>query len=271
MEYIEIDGHRMAYLRHGHGETVLLVHGITTYSFIWRKIIPLLTDHYDVIAVDLLGCGASDKPLDVSYAIKEHAERLHAFTKALAIEKLHFIGHDLGGGMGQIFAVTYPEKLYDLTMINTVAYDFWPVQPIIAMRTPVIRQLMMGACDLGAFRFFVKSGMAHKEKVSAELMELFWQPMKTPEGKKAFLHFARCLDHHNLTDISEALRQLQIPSLILRGDADPFLSAAISEKLNAEIPGCRLERIDTASHYLMEDEPEWAAERILSFIEGQHG
>ncbi|MEJ2593452.1 MAG: alpha/beta fold hydrolase [Candidatus Thiodiazotropha sp.] len=79
-EALTISGHSMAYHREGKGEPVLLVHGITTYSFIWRKIIPLLSIAYDVIAVDLLGCGDSDKPLDVSYAIKDHVERLHEST-----------------------------------------------------------------------------------------------------------------------------------------------------------------------------------------------
>ena len=69
---LKISGHAMAYLRVGRGEPVLLAHGITTYSFIWRKIIPILSKDYDVIAIDLLGCGDSDKPLDVSYAIKDH-------------------------------------------------------------------------------------------------------------------------------------------------------------------------------------------------------
>jgi len=50
-----VSGRRKAYCRTGNGEPVLLVHGITTYSFIWRKIIPLLAPHYDVTAVDLLG------------------------------------------------------------------------------------------------------------------------------------------------------------------------------------------------------------------------
>jgi len=76
MDYCIVAGHKLAYTRQGQGEVVLLVHGITTYSFIWRKVIPTLAKSYDVIAVDILGCGASDKPLDVSYAIKDHAEML---------------------------------------------------------------------------------------------------------------------------------------------------------------------------------------------------
>jgi len=256
----------MAYHRHGVGETILLLHGITTYSFIWRNVTPLFSSNYDVIAVDLIGCGESDKPLDISYAIKDHSEYLKAFVDQLGIEHFHFVGHDLGGGIGQIFAVSYPDILDSLTLVNSVAYDFWPVQPITAMRTPIVRQLMMSTFDLGAFRLIVQHGIYHKHNVTDELMDMFNKPMSTSEGRKAFLHFARCLDNHNLTDIEQKLRQLDLPVLIVRGDADSFLSPAIAEKLHSEISHSRLERIATAGHFIQEDEAAWLAQQIISFL-----
>lgn len=266
MKYMEVAGCRMAYHRQGAGDTILLVHGITTYAFIWREIVSVLSNHYDVISVDLIGCGDSDKPLNISYAIKDHAEYLKLFTDQLGIDRFHFVGHDLGGGIGQIFAVSYPEMLRSLTLINSVAYDFWPVQPITAMRTPIVRQLMMSTFDLGAFRLIVQHGIYHKGRVTDELMALFNAPMQISEGRKAFLHFARCLDNHNLTDIEQQLRQLDMPVLIVRGDADSFLSPAIAEKLHSEITDSRLERIATAGHFIQIDEPEWLSQQILSFV-----
>ncbi len=265
VQYAEIGECRMAYHRQGAGETMLLVHGITTYSFIWRNIIPLLSNRYDVIAVDLPGCGESDKPLDKPYAIKNHAEYLKTFVDTLGISRFHFVGHDLGGGMGQIFAVRHPEMLISLMLVNTVAYDFWPVQPITAMRTPIIRQFLMSTFDMGTFRLLIEHGIYHKDSVTETLMEMFQAPMQSSGGRKAFLHFARCLDNHNLTDIEDDLRHLDLPVLILRGDADPYLSAAIAEKLHDEIPGSCLERISTASHYIQEDEPDWVAQHLLAF------
>jgi len=272
MQYSSIDGHRIAYSRSGNtsGDVMLLVHGITTYSFIWRKLLPFLEQHYDVITVDLLGCGASDMPLDESYAIKDHAARLYTFMQQLGIQRFHFIGHDLGGGIAQIFAVQHEDMLISLIMINMVAYDFWPVQPITAMRAPVVRQILMGALDLGMMRLLVRAGLYHKEKLTDELMKLFWKPLKQRAGRKAFMHFARCLDNHNLMEISHELKLLTLPTLILRGDADPFLGATVAKRLHEGMPGSQLQCIATASHYLMEDEPEWAAQQILTFIESMH-
>ena len=173
----DIAGNRIAYFRKGEGEVVLLVHGIMTYSFIWKRVVPLLEKQYQVIGVDLLGCGASSKQLDQPYTIKNHALLLKQFLEKLGIEKFHLVGHDVGGGIGQIFSVNYPEMLYDLVLINTVAYDFWPVQPIIAMRTPIIRQMAMATLDMGTLRMGVQSGLYHKEKLTPELMNCFSEPI----------------------------------------------------------------------------------------------
>lgn len=265
-QYANVDGHRIAYHRMGSGPPVLLLHGITTYSFLWRNIAPQLAEHYDVIAVDLLGCGDSDKPLDVSYSLESHARRFDLFLDGLGFPKVHVVGHDLGGGIGQIMAAKYPTRLATLSLVNSVSFDFWPVQPIVAMRTPVIRQLLMAMLDWGAFRAVVKRGVYHKERVTQELMELFFKPMRTSEGRKGFLHFAQSLDNANLTSIAFALSKLEIPTLILRGDADLYLGASNSEKLHATVPGSRLARIATAGHFIQEDEPEWVIAQLLGFI-----
>ena len=262
----EIDGNRIAYFRKGEGEAVLLVHGITTYSFIWKRVVPLLEEEYQVIGVDLLGCGASSKQLDRPYSIKGHAHLLKQFLEKLGIEKFHFVGHDVGGGIGQIFAVNYSEMLYDLVLINTVAYDYWPVQPIIAMRTPIIRQLAMATLDLGALRMIIRRGLYHKEKLTPDLMDCFWEPLKSKRGRKAFLHFAASLNNHHLLDIIDDLHLLDLSVLIIRGDADPYLSTAISDKLAENLNRSCLVKIPTASHFIQEDEPEMIAAEMKKFF-----
>ena len=263
-----VSGHNMNYYRTGSGQPLLLVHGITTYSFIWRKIVPVLKTKFDVITVDLFGCGDSDMPLSISYSIKDHAKYLKEFMAELKISKFHFVGHDIGGGIGQRFAVENPELLYDLTLINTVAYNFWPVQPIIAMRTPIIRQLAMATLDQVTFKLIVKRGIYHKERVDQELMDYFWEPMKTKEGRKAFLHFAKSLNNNDLMEVEEQIHNLKMPVMVIRGDADPYLSSEIANRLHTEISNCRLEVIPTGSHFIQEDEPEKVSELILDFLSG---
>ena len=141
---------QIVYRRTGAGKPVLLVHDITTNSFIRRRLIPFLKPSYDVIAVDLLGCGDSDKPLQVDYSIRHQANLLKEFTGELNLQKLHLAGQDVGGGIVQILSVIAQNKLLDIVLINTIGNNYWPVQPIKAMRTPIIRQLpwppLIGEC-----------------------------------------------------------------------------------------------------------------------------
>ncbi len=213
-----------------------------------------------------MGCGDSDTPLTESFSIKRHTELLHELINQLDITRFHFVGHDIGGGIGQIFAVRYPDLLYDLTLINSVGYNFWPVQPIAAMRTPIIRQLIMAALNRGTYTQLVQRGIYHKERVDTELMDLYWKPMQTSQGRKAFLHLAKCLNHQDLMAIEKDLQQLKLPVLIIRGDADLYLSAEISNKLHSNIPNSRLEHVSTAGHFIQEDEPEKLVEIMTQFF-----
>jgi len=263
---LPIQGHNLAFHREGQGTPVLLVHGITTYSFIWQRLFHLLARNHDVVAVDLLGCGDSDKPLDVSYGIASQVELLAAFTQALGFGPFSIIGHDIGGGIVQRFAVKHPDRLTHAAVINSVAYDYWPVQPILTMRTPIIRQLAMATLDLGAFKLIVKRGIFHKGRVTPELMANFWKPMASREGRKAFLHFAESLDNRDLTEISGDLHRTQIPFLIIRGMDDVYLSGEIAQKLHREIPGSRLVEISEAGHFIQEDQPERLMEELDAFL-----
>jgi 2-hydroxymuconate-semialdehyde hydrolase len=262
----KLDGYDLAYMREGSGQPVLLVHGISTYSFIWRKIIPILSPNYDVIALDLIGCGSSDKPLDVDYSIKNQADIIAKFIKKIELEKVHLVAHDVGGGIAQILAVKYTEMIKDVTLINSVAYDFWPVQPIIALRTPILRQIAMSALDFGALRLIVKRGIYNQEFLTDELMELFWKPMTSRLGRKAFLRFAEGLNNKHLLEIKDQLHSIKMPFLIIRGEADLYLSGDISETLHKNIKGSTLIKIQNAGHYIMEEKPEQIANEIIQFL-----
>jgi len=270
---VQVGPHQLGYRRAGAGEPVLLVHGITTYSFLWEGVLQRLaaTGKYDVVAVDLLGCGASDKPLDASYSIKSHAELLGRFATALGLERFHLVGHDLGGGVAQIMAVRQRERLRSLTLVNTVGYDYWPVQPIVSLRTPVVREILLAALDAGAFTLLVRRGLFHKSLATPELMAQYTWPLRTAEGRKAFVHFARCLDSTDLMEIADGLKRLRVPTLVLWGLADLYLTSTIGTRLAADIPGARLERLPESGHFSPIDEPERLTGLLRTHLDAARG
>jgi len=246
---------------------MLLVHGITTYSFIWNNLLPGLSSCYDLIVPDLLGCGGSDKFSD-DMSPEGQALMLLGLMDKLGVERVHLVTHDIGGAVGQIMAVRYPERLLDLTMINTVGYDYWPVQPIITFRAPIIRELAMAILNKTILRTLVQRGVYHKDKVTDELMDEFYLPFESSSGRKGFLNLARCLNNRQLMDMKDDIHALLLPVMIVRGDADAYLPPVISERLHENIRGSRLERIETGGHFIQLDEPDWLVGLIMDFCRG---
>lgn len=257
-----MDGGQLAYRRTGRGDPVVLVHGVTSNSFIWLPVIDHLSEGWDVIAVDLMGCGASDRSEEADLSIKAQANHLHQFTEALGLDHFHLVGHDVGGGISQIFAVRHQTSLRSLSLVNTVAFDFWPVQPIIAVRTPFLRQLAMATLDLGMLRLIVRRALHHKERLTPELLAKFQDEVSAPESRQSFLRLTRSLNNSHLLEIADALQELSIPTLVVRGEEDLYLSAEISQRLHQEIPGSSLVNIKAAGHFIQIDQPEMLA-RVL--------
>jgi len=266
MPYADVGGQRIAYVSGGQGETVLLVHGITTYSFLWKDVCPLIRREHTFYAPDLLGCGDSSKPRGADYSLSAQADIIVGFMEALGIGKAHLVGHDIGGGIAQILAVRAPERFLSLTLVNSVGYDYWPVQPIVSMRVPLLRHIAMAAFDLGVLRMLVQRTFHHKEKVDADLMAQFMRPLRSEEGKEGFLALARALDNSQLLDVSDQLPKLPMPVLVIRGEKDMYLKPVISERLHGEIGDSRYELIPTAGHYTPLDEPRRVAELIIEHI-----
>ncbi|MDX1568551.1 MAG: alpha/beta fold hydrolase, partial [Longimicrobiales bacterium] len=91
--YVEILGSEMHYIDEGEGEPILFLHGNPTSSYLWRNIIPHVTDDYRAVAPDLIGMGKSDKP-DLDYTYQDHKRYVDAFIEALDLEDLTLVIHD---------------------------------------------------------------------------------------------------------------------------------------------------------------------------------
>ncbi len=267
LQFLCVQGHRLAYERYGYGKPVLLVHGFATHRFIWSPVVAGLKDRFEVVAVDLLGWGDSDKPLATDYSIKHQADMLCEFIQQFGWPKCHLVGHDVGGGVAQLMAISNADLFYDVTLINAVGYDYWPVQPVVAIRTPIVRQIILATFDSPAFKTLLRRGLHDKNALTSEVLACFQKPLSTSRGRKAMVHFANCLCNSQLMQIEADLQTLALPVLIIRGDADLYLGSRICERLHADIPDSRLIRIATGGHFIQLDEPELLANHMTSFFD----
>jgi pimeloyl-ACP methyl ester carboxylesterase len=113
----KVDGVQLRYLTAGHGPTVILLHGYTQTSRMWKPIIPLLAAKFMVIAPDLPGIGDSDIPTD-GLDMKNAAIRIHALVKSLGIDKARVVGHDIGLMVAYAYAAQFPSETEKLVVMD---------------------------------------------------------------------------------------------------------------------------------------------------------
>ena len=116
---VEIEGTRVHYVDEGEGPTVLFVHGLPTWSFVWRHLIAGLRDRYRCVAPDLPGFGLSDKPAGDAYRPQDQARRLAAMVDALRLKDFALVVHDFGGPIGLAMALERPDAVRRLVLFNT--------------------------------------------------------------------------------------------------------------------------------------------------------
>ncbi len=112
-----VDGLQFHYLTAGKGPAVLLLHGYTQTSRMWRPIIPLLAEKFTVIAPDLPGIGDSGIPSD-GLDMKSAATRVHALARSLGVEKARVVGHDIGLMVAYAYAAQFPSEVEKLVVMD---------------------------------------------------------------------------------------------------------------------------------------------------------
>ena len=116
VRFVPIHGHQVAYRSAGSGPVMLLVHGIAGSSGTWARVMPDLAEHHTVVALDLLGHGASAKPRG-DYSLGAYASGIRDLMVALGHDSATVVGHSLGGGVAMQLAYQFPERCERLVLV----------------------------------------------------------------------------------------------------------------------------------------------------------
>lgn len=265
--YAAVSGGRMAYTEVGHGPHVVLIHGIPTSSYLWRNVVPLLADAFHVVVPDMLGYGDSDKPPGADLSVAAQADYLRELLDGLDINRASLVGHDIGGGVVQIFAAEHPDRGERLVLVDSVAYDSWPDPGIARLKDPAWDQIMETLDLAKGFRKAISRGIVSQSKVTDELVAQFVRPWEGVEGRRAYLRAARALDNRDTLSRIEQIERIAAPTLILWGDQEVFQNVDYGRRLAGALPNARLFVVPNAGHWPMEDKPEEIAQLIHEFLE----
>lgn len=266
-----VDGVVMRWEEHGDvgpgAIPVVMVHGIPTHPRLWRFVIPALEDPgLGCMAWEMVGFGWSiPEGLDRDISVARQAEYLGAFLRNRNIEQALFVGHDLGGGVVQRFAADNPERCLGLVLVDCVAYDNWPVQPVRAARRAARLVERVPSQLLEPVLTSVLRRLGHDDTDRGSTSaELHVRPYRASSGRAGLAHQLRHLDSDDTQAVAGRLSALDVPARVVWGARDP-LGVRSAERLAGELKA-PLTVIPDARHFTPEDHPDVVAQAINELV-----
>jgi pimeloyl-ACP methyl ester carboxylesterase len=272
---IELHGHPVSYRLAGSGPLLVLIHGITSSSRTWERVLPALAEHHTVLAPDLLGHGESAKPRG-DYSLGAYASGVRDLMIALGHTRATVVGHSLGGGVAMQLAYQFPERIERLALVSSgglgrevnlmLRAATLPgseyVLPLLC--APVLRDAVRG---LGR----VAGAVGLKPGTDLQGMLEGFASLAAVDARRAFLQTARSIIDVTGQRVSAEDRlylAAGMPTLIVWGEKDPMIPAAHGHAAHAAMPGSRLEIFPDAGHFPFNDDPVRFAALLREFVAG---
>lgn len=271
----DLDGLRYHYVDEGEGEPLLMVHGNPTWSFAWRNLVKEFSPERRALAVDHIGCGMSDKPLDYGYRAAAHIDNLCRFVEGLDLQQITLIAHDWGGAIGMGAAGRLPARFSRFVLMNTAAFRStrMPLR-IAACRIPCLGPLGVRGFNLFA-RAALRMAVEKPQRLTPSIRSGYLAPYDDWQHRIAIQRFIEDIplkpahpSYQTLFEIEEGLAQFQDkPLLLIWGERDWCFTPYFLEEFQQRFPQAETLRIADAGHYVFEDAIEQVLPRIRQFLD----
>ena len=276
--YAVVNGVRLHYVEAGTGPLVVLLHGFPEYWYSWHRQISLLAAAgFRVMAPDLRGYNLSDKPRAV------HAYRLEALTADVAGLIRHagessatVIGHDWGGVLAWMLPLHYPGMVQKRIILNSphpaalrreLRHNVDQLRRswyIFFFQLPLLPEALMRARDFALLRRMLTRQPVRPGAFTADDLTRYRQALAQPGALTAAINWYRAAFRRPSQPEEEVL--CAVPTLVIWGQRDAFLSPYLNDGLERWAPNLRIERLSNASHWVQNDAPERVSELILDFL-----
>ncbi|QUD84088.1 alpha/beta hydrolase [Gordonia polyisoprenivorans] len=285
IEYHTIHGYRRAYRIAGSGPALLLIHGIGDNSSTWDEVIPMLAQHYTVIAPDLLGHGRSDKPR-ADYSVPAFANGMRDLLVVLGVTKVTVVGHSLGGGVAMQFCYQFPRFVERLVLVAAggVTREVNPALRLVTLpvvnevltllRIPGVMPALQGAAkalvSLPRLPGVPQEISPRRTLNDHEDLLRVLGDLADPHAQAAFLRTLRAVVDWRgqaVTMLDRCYLTERLPVLFVWGELDtviPYEHALIG---HSAIPHSELATFPGAGHFPFHDDPERFVQVITSFLE----
>ena len=273
LQHVTVHGHRRAYVRRGSGPAVLLLHGLACDHTTWDPVIDSLARTHTVIAPDLLGHGASDKPR-ADYSVGGYANGMRDLLTVLGIDTATVVGHSFGGGVAMQFAYQYPERTERLVLVGSGGLGPEVSPAIRAITTPGFQQAMgvltlpgLRHATTTAMRLLAGSGVRQLRDLD-EVADIY-DSFADPRTRAAIRHVVRAVVDWRgqiVTMADRAYLTEAMPMCVVWGADDQVVPVDHAANARALAPTARIEVIPNAGHFPHKDHPERFVKIVRDFI-----
>jgi len=268
-QYLDVGGLRLHYLDWGNptAQPMVLLHGFTGHAHTWDTFAAAMCERFHVLALDQRGHGDSDWAKDGAYTVHDHAADLYAWHEQLGLGPVLLIGLSMGGRNAIAYTAQHPEKVKKLVIVD-VGPD---IDPRGAER---VRRMAADAPE--EFRTpeeavkYLKQTMTHPSEAAlrhrvAHGLKQLPHGMYTWKYDKALREMRRQRISPQV-DLWPAVRQITLPTLILRGADSDVFALETAQHMQACIPGSQFVEIPRAGHSIPADAPEAFEKAVREFV-----
>ncbi|HYX67041.1 MAG TPA: pyrimidine utilization protein D [Burkholderiales bacterium] len=249
------------YEEHGTGKPLFLVSGLGGAAAYWKPNLPAFSAGYRVVVHDHRGAGQSAHS-QVRYSVEQMTDDLVRLMDHLKIERAHVVGHSTGGAIGQVLALTRPERLGKLVLFATWTKADMFFRQLFAARRALLTEVGAEAyVRAGTLFLYPPWWIKANEKMLEEREKLALAAFPPPEI------VASRIDAIVAFDRSTQLSRIKAPTLVLCAKDDAITPAYFSEELAQKIPGAKLVLLPEGGHCASETALETFNRALLDFLD----
>lgn len=261
-DMFDFRGHQLFYRSGGGGRALLLIHGFPTSSYDWAAIWPGLAQQFQLHAIDMLGFGQSDKPVDFAYSVGASADQWQALAQAEGLTELAIVAHDYGDTVAQELLARQRDGRLPFR-IRSVAFLNGGLFPE-ATYPLLLQRLLLGplgtlVARLANYRSFARSmhRICVKPPDSARSRE-DWQLLLRADGRCVLPKLVRYIRERReyRQRWLGALQQTDIPLCLIAGIEDPISGASIIRRWRELLPDSAVHALDQVGHYPQLEAPD---------------
>ena len=245
----------------GQGPPVYMVHGIGSRKVTWDRLVEELKQDFTCVTYDLRGHGESQVP-PTPYILDDLVDDLEALRRKLGHDRIHVIGHSLGGMIGPAYAKRHPDRVLSIGLLSTAAGrnedDRAKLKTVgNAMESQGIEPVISTLIERWYTDEFIKS---KPEAIEARIQQVIETPADV---------FLSVFWIYATTEMAPWLHEITCPCLVLTGELDGGCNPRLNRFIASELPDAELVILDGLKHSILIEAPQRVLPPLKSFLHQQ--